>query len=380
MRPTKSIPASILACLGAVAASGGEPAAPNTWVGVTPKYEGAPDGGTIWPSQWNPKGTYDPATGRVIVMDRWQDKTRGITIYANAALAYDPAANTCTVLKVSNWKQEPTPTGGYRTVELPANKTDPTPVDRHPMGCLALVPELNALYLVNGLNQSAPMGHPADTWQFDLAKNKWTLVAAKYNGQVHPDNPSMAHMMEYDPESKLVVYFGSTYAGGYDMWTFDPATAKWRDIANITMPPSKVFNGIAYDSKRKLIMVLSGENLCAYSTAKNEWKRLKPCPNNKSEAPGLSYDSKNDVFLATASAPKAKSAATLIYDPAKDEWGELAGAELPAQSNWNSVTYAPKHDVFVYQGPFVNDKPAWFLFRYDPKTAKFRPPSADQAR
>jgi hypothetical protein len=181
----------------------------------------------IWPQQWNPKGIYDPATGRVIVMDRWQDKTRGITIYANAVLAYDPANNTCTALKVSNWKHEPTPTGGYRTVELPANKTDPTPVDRHPMGCLALVPELNALYLVNGLNQSAPMGHPADTWQFDLSKNKWTLVAAKYNGQVHPDNPGMAHMMEYDPESKLVVYFGSTYAGGYDMWTFDPATGKW---------------------------------------------------------------------------------------------------------------------------------------------------------
>jgi len=71
---------------------------PNKWVDVTPKYVGAPDGGQLFPMGWNNKGAYDPASKRTVTMDRWYDKVRTDTIYANAALAYDPLTNVCTVL------------------------------------------------------------------------------------------------------------------------------------------------------------------------------------------------------------------------------------------------------------------------------------------
>ncbi len=344
----------------------------NTWVAVTPRYVGAPDGGRLFPMHWNNKGTYDPATKRVIVMDRWADKARSHTIYANAVLAYDPASNTCTVLKLCNWKRQSTPKGGYRTVALPANEKDPTPIPRHPLGCLALVPELKTFYLVNGLNQTSPRGHPADTWKLDLAKGNWTLATARYKGQAHPPNPSMGHVMEYDPDAKAIVYFGSRHAGGHEMWTFDPAKGKWKagakDPKAGRIPTGSA--GITYDSKRKLIVLLRGQDLRTYSTGRKEWKSLKPCP-RKTGAPGFSYDSKHDVFLATTSERRAKTATTLIYDPAKNEWGEIAGPRLPAGSRWSSVTYAPDHNVFVFQGG-TWEKPHWLLFRYDPKTAKFK--------
>src|SRR5689334_15461610 len=64
----------------------------DTWVNATPTYTGAPNGGQIFPMGWNNKGTYDPNTQRVIVMDRWYDSVHSQDIYANAVMAYDPAS------------------------------------------------------------------------------------------------------------------------------------------------------------------------------------------------------------------------------------------------------------------------------------------------
>jgi hypothetical protein len=40
---------------------------PNAWTDVKPKYEGAPNGGQIFPMGWNNKGTYDPQSKRVLL-------------------------------------------------------------------------------------------------------------------------------------------------------------------------------------------------------------------------------------------------------------------------------------------------------------------------
>ena len=60
---------------------------------------------------------------------------------------------------------------------MPENAADPTPVDRHPLGGLALARHAGSIYLTNGLNQGAPGGHPNDTWRFDIESAKWRQVS-----------------------------------------------------------------------------------------------------------------------------------------------------------------------------------------------------------
>lgn len=337
---------------------------PNKWVDVTPKYVGAPDGGQLFPMGWNNKGTYDPTTKRTITMDRWYDKIRVDTIYANAALAYDPMTNICTVLKLSNWKKEGTPSGGYKTVEMPANAQDPTPLDRHPLGGLALASDSNGLYFENGLNQTGPNGHPNDTWKLDLASNKWSKVTSKS----HPPNVT-CDVMAYDVKNKTIVLF-STAGGHTTTWLLDPAKGEWKS-APIDGSSKGIMGqgaGICYDSKRGQVVIFGGGHqfdsssgsLSAYTTTTNKWTHLKECP-TAANAPGFDYDSKNDVFLADI------LGATWAYNPAGDAWTQLSKDGLP-ESTWKSITYNAAYDVFVYQGG-TWDKPAWKLFRYNPASA-----------
>jgi hypothetical protein len=335
----------------------------NTWVEVKPKYEGAPNGGQVFPMGWNNKGAYDPQSGRVLVFERWYDEVRKGTIYANAVLAYDPATNVCTVLKVNNWKK--VDTNGYRTAPMPENAADPTPVDRHPLGSVAVATDRNALYLVNGLNQTAPGNHPNDTWAFDLTKRTWTQVAARGPGKPHPPNVT-CDVMTCDPQNKVLVLF--TSAGeGTQTWLLDPAKGEWKAQPRDESAKGVLVQaaGIACDSKRGLVVCFGGGRqfdtasgtLLTYSVAQNRWTRLKDCP-AKIAAPGFDYDSKHDVFLAII------RGATWAYSPERDEWTEVAKTGVPT-SAWKSITYNAAHDVFVYQGG-TWDKPLWMLFRYAP--------------
>jgi len=336
---------------------------PNTWIGVIPKYVGAPDGGRLFPMGWNNKGAYDPSSRRTVTMDRWCDKIRGGTIYANAVLAYDPATNTCMVLKLNNWKKEDTPNGGYKTVEFPAHAQGPTPIDRHPLGGLALAFDFNSLYLSNGLNQTGPHGHPNDTWKFDLAGNKWSKVAEK-GANPHPPHVC-CDVMTYDAKNKSIVLF-STAGGQTTTWLLDPAKGEWKS-APIDASAKGVMaqgSGICYDSKRGQVVIFGGGHqydstsgsLSAYTTATNQWTRRKACP-AAANAPGFAYDSKHDVFLAGI------AGATWVYNPANDTWRQLAKDGLP-EARWKSITYNTAYDVFVYQGG-TWDRPVWKLFRYN---------------
>jgi len=340
---------------------------PNTWVQKRPTYIGAPDGGSILPQGWNWEGLYDPGSQRVVVWERWEDSVRGDSIYANSLLAYDPVANVVTVLKLNNWKKQEGPGGTFTTEPLPANATDPTPVDRHPLGLLALVPERNRIYLANGLNQTAPGGHPEDTWMFDLAGGRWTKVSD--SAQTHPprDVVGPGQTMVYDPLNRVIAYFHPRDTGT-ETWLFDPNTHQWR---RLTMSPSAagVFvqgAGVGYDSQRNRILFYGGDifnemasrRLWAYSVSTNTWTRLRDCP-APAIMPGFDYDSTHDVFVALIT----ETGATWTYDPRADNWTQ--GPNGGAATRIGSLTYDPAHDVFVYQGGSW-DNPQWALFRYQP--------------
>src|SRR5215468_9361024 len=132
---------------------------PNTWVELT--YTTAQPGDNAdEQGQWRPVGwnklVYDPDGKRVLFYDRWVDKKHGgLTIYGNCLFAFDPASGTVKPIRIDNWTVKRTEKGGYRTVVLPENDKEPTPCPRHVYHAFEYVPELKAVFLCNGANQTA---------------------------------------------------------------------------------------------------------------------------------------------------------------------------------------------------------------------------------
>jgi hypothetical protein len=340
--------------------------APNTWVNVTPSYQGAPDGGYLAPFSYNSMGVYDPTSKRTISFERWYDPIRSMSIYANSLVAYDPGTNTATVLKVSNWLEGNRP--------LPANAMDPTPIDRHPMGGLALDRSAGTIYLVNGANQSGRAyypDHPNDTWKFSLQTRSWSKVADAIADPSTPHPPSDVASysgMVYDPPTGKLVYFVVTSTNGTRTWLFDPASNRW-SMAPADPSSTNVYiavAGIAYDSRRNLVLAYGGGHnsasssarLWSYSISQNRWTALRDAP-IAADAAEFAYDAVHDVFLALV------NQSTLIYNPRTNTWSYLAATidrgRIPNRQN---VTFNPAHNVFVFQGGSW-DNSVWSLFRYD---------------
>src|SRR5262249_7410644 len=180
----------------------------NTWVEIpyaTEQPERPDEKGSFARQGWN-KIVYDPVGKRVLFYDRWVDKRHGgQTIYGNCLFALDPASNTLTPVKIDNWTKMEPKGGGYRTLPLPENEKEPTPCPRHVYLAFDYVPELKAIFICNGANQTVLdkdgkfVGHDmADgAWRLDLKTNKWTQLAAKpYPGNYLDDS------MAYCPDTK----------------------------------------------------------------------------------------------------------------------------------------------------------------------------------
>lgn len=349
-------------------APGSPELAPNTWVQVKPKCVAPPSGGQHFPMSWN-QMVYDPVGKRLLMMDRWYDEIRKDTIYANAVLAFDVPANTATCLKLTNWKREAAG-GGYRTAAMAENEKEPTPVDRHPYGCLAFVPEQNALYLSGGANQSAPGGHPQDTWKFDLAAGKWAQVKSDKN----PPN-GLDDCMAYDPVNQVIV----RSCHGQSTWLLDVKSGQWRDGGAKDNPRCGMGAAMVYDSKRGRMLLYGGPGrnakdwaqpgteFWAYTVKENGWTRLPDGP-VAARAPGLAYDSRHDAVMMRTEPGQGQSAATCLYFPEQNRWLRLetpAGAAQPL-ATYHALACDPAHDVFV-QGGGTWDKPQWWLFRLAPE-------------
>jgi parallel beta-helix repeat protein len=366
---------------------------PNVWTTVTPTYVGAPNGGQLTPMTWQVSGAYDPVSKRTITTDRWSDSLRGNTIYSNGWYAYDPSTNTVEVLKLNNWKRTGTNTGGYTTDPLPANNTDPTPVDRHPLGGVAIDPTGPYIYLMNGANQTAsaylPLGHPNDTWRMDIAARTWRKLADGAAGDAHPpiDAGSYGGLV-YDVPTHHLLYFAADYPRGTQVWEFDTTAQRWskrsEDTGSKSLYPSVA--NFAYDTKRNRTVMLGGginmynpaqgdpsrKHLRAYSTATNQWTELAPPP-FVPYGTEFAYDSNHDIFLALFKTD------TYIYNPTTNTWAQVAAAFARGTNLYRqTVTYNPASDVFVFAGGSW-DKPVWAVFRYSSETTSANPPPASPA-
>lgn len=360
------------------------PLAVNRWVNVTPTYAGAPNGGFLYPQGWGNKNAYDPRTHRVIVSDRWYDSIRGGSIFANGIHALDVLANTFNVLKLNNWFVNPVTCqngtfGCYQTTPLPANTTDPTPPDHHPLAAFEVVPEYNVVYSVNGVNSiSLPdLSILNRTWKLNLATRAWTLVSSATTDPDHPaNNGASTSGLVWDPISARLVYFVPNLCGcsGTTTYVLNPATDRWTKLPQDPTSLEVYVGGagVAYDSRRGVIYAYGGSNfissdatriLYSYSVALNRWTRLADAP-VEAMAPALAYDQKHDRLLALVGNN------TYLYNPVTNVWQQYPATLLRPQTlpNWQSVTYDIAYDVFVFQGG-TYDAPLFSLFRLEPAVA-----------
>ncbi len=335
----------------------------NNWINVTPTYQGAPNGGQLTPMTCNNMGVYDPVSKRTITFERWYDTVRSMSIYANSLIAYDPG---------DQYGERPQGIELVRGVSSASGKRHGADAHRSaPAGwiglgsCLQLCvsgersqPERTGI--LSGSSQRHVEVQPAEP-----SRGPRSLIPPPFI--LRPTLPHYSGMV-HDPSSGQARLFCRRTATGTRTWLLDPQIGQWTAV-NPDPSASQVFisiAGIAYDSRRQLILAYGGGSsstaepsaqLWAYSVSQNKWTALANAPIGAS-APEFAYDSVHDVFLALVGQQ------TLIYNPRTNAWTQLAATiNRGANLNRQNVTYNPGHDVFVFQGG-TWDQPVWSLFRY----------------
>jgi hypothetical protein len=356
---------------------------PNTWVEIKYTTQQPPDPaekGSFAPQGWN-KLVYDPDGKRVLFYDRWVDKKHGgITIYGNCLFAFDPAAARLTPLKIDNWTKKEPKGGGYRTLALPDNDTERTPCSRHVYHAFDYVPDLKALFLCNGANQSAIradgklVGHDLcdGAWRLDLPTKKWTRLSQEKAPVNYLDDA-----MAYCPDTRSIIY-ASNYRR--QLWVLDLSTGKWRKAKH--SPPTRTAFGqtIFYDpSKRRMLLAGGGQldawmkgkapefrDLYAFDPKAETVERLADCP-TAFYASHLAYDSRQQLFLAVAVFNKGQQPSGMFcYDPHRDIWREVKPRNpIPPHTSWfgwMKLCYDAHDDCLI---GMIRDK--FFAFRYRPE-------------
>lgn len=353
----------------------------NTWVEIKYTTEQPADPaarGQFARQGWN-KLVYDPDGKRVLFYDRWIDKKHGgYTIYGNCLFGLDPATAKLTPIKIDHWSKSEPKGGGYRTFALPENDTEPTPCPRHVYHAFEYVPELKAVFICNGANQTALdkdgklVGHDLcdGMWRFDLKTRKWTQLASK------PQPPNtLDDGMAYCPDTKSLIYTGSNR----QIWIFDIATSKWRKAKN--SPPARGSMGqtIFYDPANHRMLLLGGgpldswqkgkadlfRELYAFDPKTEEVKRLADGP-TVFYSSHLAYDAKNELFIAVAVFNKGEQPSGIFaYDAKKNAWHEIKSENaIPPHKNWfgwMQLCYDAQHGCLIGK---VNDQ--FFAFRHVP--------------
>ncbi len=352
----------------------------NTWVEL--KYA------TIQPAEPSEKGNwvsagwnkivYDPDGKRVLFYDRWYDKKHGgTTIYGNCLFAFEPASARLTPIKIDNWKKIDVKNGGYRTVVLPENTDAPTPASRHVYHAFDYVPELKAVFLCNGANQSIMkddklVSHDEcnGAWRLDLTTNQWARFG---EGNAPPNR--LDETMAYCPNTKALIYSG----GDGQVWILELAKGQWRKAKQ--SPPLRTAFGrtICYDPTKKRMLLIGGGRLDAwqkgdapefrelygFDPAAETIEKLADGPTAFYEAQ-LAFDAKHALFVTVAVFNKKQQPSGMFgYDPHKNAWHEIKPANaIPPHTSWHGwmkLCYAADHGCFI---GMVRDK--IFAFRYEP--------------
>ena len=163
-------------------------------------------------------------------------------------------------------------------------------------------PEHQVVVVFGGYGNGSHLG---DTWVLDLDSKEWKEMKP----EVAP-SPRAATTMVYDPDNEQMILFGG-FAVGHSIvsnqtWAYNYANNTWTDLGPKNAPSERASYGMAYDSKRHLVVLFGGfteqgyhNDTWIFDPNENSWQELQingdaPAPRG---AMGFVYQAANDVFI-----------------------------------------------------------------------------------
>ena len=243
----------------------------------------------------------------------------------------------------------------------------------HVHGNLIYDPHLDALVVM-----SAPMHNPAaravrgiekhPTWIYDLKTREWRALDT-------PDGSTpfgFAGASAYDSQRDVIVTYSQK-----GLWELGPDREHWLDTGSEVHHEAN--HSMVYDTVRHNLLVFGGQeedcSVWIYTPGpeggeKGSWEKKEPggdaCPGDK-QVP-VAFDSHNGVAVAifddkaAKGEEEAKTSSTYVYDPERNSYQKLVGADLARVGMNYTMVYDPEHRIFYMLKGGRQDPPTvWAL-------------------
>lgn len=213
------------------------------------------------------------------------------------------------------------------------------------------------------------------------APNTWEKLSPLESTPVSPRLGYEGDCVWYASHRVLLRYGGHNQGGGgeqhAEVWTFDPATAKWTLKEPNTSPPGVCCaQQNLYDPVRGAYLrfpsfsgshgwqwyreiYLNDSSVWTYDLERNVWRNRRPLP-----APKLgplrcaSWDSERQVAVVFGG--EGSSEGTLVYDPHLNTWTRMRPAVQPAFRSSGNMAYDAARKLHILFGAqFTDDPRTW---------------------
>jgi hypothetical protein len=219
---------------------------------------------------------------------------------------------------------------------------DGTPQSRHTYGGLAYLADCDRFFVLGGpVYTSCNRGVTNKVWTFDLAAQKWKRAKEKVQFDPHAE-----FTCAYDPLTRKLWFCNCDMGNWAEIWCYQYEQEKW--TPQLKSGNDLGFGGVALDTKRGLLIALSGGKVKAYdvrgNAAPQTWQTTGCEDFQKQAEVGFDYDPVADKLVGW-SAEKV-----FVLDPEKKEWtvNNPPGAPKPSgNGTFGRWRYVPSVNAFV---------------------------------
>jgi hypothetical protein len=199
------------------------------------------------------------------------------------------------------------------------------------------------VYVIGGIPQGDPATGRVD--RFNVATGEWEVVPPL------PDNTEMHHIGAAVADGKLYAIGGLTggsFFGANTVFSFDPATNMWLQVASLPTPRG----GMGVAAIGDAIYAAGGQfqstsfnDFAVFFPAENRWEELPDMPTARNHLAAVAH---NGLFYAVGGRNGGVLSGKLeVYDPATRMWDTLEPLPTPRAGITSAVVDS---EIFVFGG------------------------------